>query len=60
MGLLREPGTGTDVPVPGLADLPALLDGYRAGGLDVVAAVAALPGVDPTAGLVVYASCRSR
>ncbi len=54
MGLLREPGTGTDVPVPGIADLPALLDGYRAGGLDVVATVAALPGVDPTVGLVVY------
>ena len=54
MGLLREPGTGTDVPVPGIADLPALLDGDRAGGLDVVATVAVLPGVDPTVGLVVY------
>ena len=54
MGLLRDPGTGTDVPVPGIADLPALLDGYRAGGLDVVADRRCAARGRSNGGLVVY------
>ncbi len=34
MGLLREPGVGP-ASAPGLADVPALIDGYRTGGLTV-------------------------
>ncbi len=55
MGLLRDPGGGADVPVPGLADLPALIDGYRAGGLDVESDLGSMPtDADAAVGLVVF------
>lgn len=54
MGLLREPSSGLDVPVPGAVDLPTLLDGYRAGGLTVEAVLDPLSDLDATSGLVVY------
>ena len=55
MGLLRDPGGGTDVPVPGLADLPALIDGYRAGGLDIQSDLSSMPtDADAAVGLVVF------
>ncbi len=55
VGLLGTEGTGTDAPMPSAADVPELVDGFRAAGLDVDAAVtgdsAALP---PALGLGVY------
>jgi signal transduction histidine kinase len=35
LGLLREPGADDTAPQPGLSDLPALVDGVRASGLEV-------------------------
>ena len=54
MDVLRDHGGGRATPQPGLADVGALIDGYRIGGLTVKATVD--PGVDvnPTVGLVVY------
>ena len=51
MGLLREPGREA---VPGIAELPSLLDAYRAGGLAVDASIDDVRAVDPATGLVVY------
>ncbi|MGI9053718.1 MAG: sensor histidine kinase [Ilumatobacteraceae bacterium] len=55
MGLLRDPGTGRDVSQPGLADISALVDGYRTAGLalEVVDRIDA-SDVDPTVQLVAY------
>ena len=58
MGLLREPGSGLDLPQPGLGDLVRLIDGYRSAGLTVTSAVVdpdlATATIDPTVQLVVY------
>jgi len=45
MGLLGDQGTGRDVPQPGLADVSALVDGYRTAGLAVE--LVGLDTVDP-------------
>lgn len=55
MGLLRDPGDGADVPVPGLAELPALIDGYAAGGLDLESDLSSMPmDADTAVGFVVF------
>ena len=51
MGLLREPGREV---VPGIAELPSLLEAYRAGGLAVDASVDEVRSLDPATGLVIY------
>lgn len=57
MGLLREPGSGLDLPQPGLTDLGALVEGYRSAGLVATCDVDAdlvTSGIDPTVQLVAY------
>ena len=51
MGLLREPGRDA---VPGVSELPSLLEAFRTGGLTVDASLDEVRNVDPAAGLVVY------
>ena len=51
MGLLREPGREA---VPGIAELPSLLEAYRAGGLAIDASVDNVRALDPATGLVIY------
>jgi signal transduction histidine kinase len=57
VGLLRQPDDGPDsrAPIPGLADLDALVGGVRAGGLSVQVSPTGTPRpVAPTTGLTAY------
>ena len=60
MGLLREPGTGTDVPVPALADLPALSTAIAPAGSTWRHRSPRCPGSIRRWGWWSIASCRSR
>jgi signal transduction histidine kinase len=56
VGLLRIDGSEpTNAPLPAAADVPALVEGYRAAGLDVSLDFQGdLSGVEPAAGLALY------
>jgi signal transduction histidine kinase len=56
VGLLRTDGTGPSTdPLPSAPDVPALVDGYRAAGLDVSLDLHGdLDRVEPAAGLALY------
>jgi signal transduction histidine kinase len=56
VGLLRADGSDPDnTPLPSAEDVPALVDGYRAAGLNVSLALKGdLDRVDPAAGLALY------
>lgn len=54
MGVLREPQHDGRAPDPGLADVTALIDGYRLGGLVVDADVDPTVDVDRAVGVAIY------
>ncbi|MGI9030054.1 MAG: sensor histidine kinase [Ilumatobacteraceae bacterium] len=55
MGLLRESGSGLDLPQPGAIDLPGLIDGYRSAGSPIEASIdRVVDQLDPAAQLVLY------
>ena len=55
LGVMRQGGTGGDLaPVPGIADLPALLEGFTRSGLDITAHVQAPEDLPDSIQLAVY------
>jgi signal transduction histidine kinase len=55
VGLLQDGGNGVAPPLPGAADIPSLVDEFRAAGLDVALDVQGEPStVAPAAGLALY------
>jgi signal transduction histidine kinase len=55
VGLLRADGEPETTPQPSADDVPALVEGYRAAGLDVALHLRGdLAGIEPAAGLALY------